>query len=240
MINHEIISVEGIDIALTRKSNLKNLYIRINPPDGHVTASVPANMSIDDVKAFVLQKWPKILQAREKFHAQPRQTKREYVSGETCYLWGNPLMLRVFYGGKCRVEVFREVIDMHVPEGAALEKRKTILTEWYRQELKRVVPNLMDDCCKRVGVSISGWGIRNMRTRWGSCNITDRKILLNLQLVKKPYRCLEYVVIHELVHLLEKNHTHRFRSLVAKFCPHWREIKTLLNSMPLDYVEDWT
>ncbi len=233
-------SVEGIDIALTRKSNLKNLYIRINPPDGHVTASVPASMSVDEVKAFVIQKWPQILKAREKFRAQPRQTKREYVSGETCYLWGNPLMLRVFYGGKCRVELFREVIDMHVPEGAAPEKRKSILTEWYRRELKRVVPTLMDDCCKRVGVSISGWAVRNMRTRWGSCNITDRKILLNLQLVKKPYRCLEYVVIHELVHLLEKNHTHRFTRLVAQYCPHWREIKTLLNSMPLDYVEDWT
>ena len=240
MISSEVISVEGLDIALTRKSALKNLYIRITPPDGSVTASAPLSMSIDEVKSFVIRKMPEILEARRKFQAQPRQTKREYVSGETCYLWGNPLMLRVIYGGKSKVEVFREVIAMHVPEGASITKRKSVLTEWYRHELKSVLPDVIDNCCRRVGVNITGWNVRNMRTRWGSCNITARRILLNLQLIKKPYRCLEYVVIHELVHLLEKNHTHRFRSLVERYCPNWRETRALLNSMPLDYVEDWS
>ena len=238
MISREIISVEGLDIALTRKNNLKNLYIRIFPPDGRVTASAPMNMSIDEVKSFVRQKMADILEAGRKFQTQPRQTKREYVSGETWYFLGRPLMLRVIYGGKSKVEVFREVIVMHVPEGANVSKRRSVLTEWYRHELKRILSGVIEECCRRVGVNITGWNVRNMRTRWGSCNTTRRSILLNLQLIKKPYRCLEYVVIHELVHLLERNHTHRFWSLVERFCPNWREIKTLLNSMPLDYIDD--
>ena len=231
-----VLVVEGLNVSITRKPNLKNTYIRVNPPNGDVTVSAPAKLSDEEVSELVRQNLAKILDARRKFQAQPRQSKREYVSGETLYLWGNQYMLRVIYGArKSSVVRYPEVIVLNVPDGTPLESRRRILTEWYRQELKRAMPHLVEECCARVGVPITGWNIRNMRTRWGSCNVKAGRILLNLQLVKKPYECLEYVVIHELVHLLERNHTRKFWGLVEKFCPHWKSRRELLNSQPLDY-----
>ena len=232
-----VIVVEGLSVRLTRKPDLKNTYIRINPPDGDVTVSAPAKLSDEEAGELIRKHLAKILEAQRKFQAQPRQTKREYVSGETLYLWGNQYMLRVVYGSrKSSVVRYPEVITLNVPDGTPTESRRRILTEWYRQELKRVVPSVIEECCSRVGVTISGWNVRNMRTRWGSCNIRERRILLNLQLVKKPPECLEYVIIHELVHLLERNHTRKFWRLVENFCPHWKSRRELLNSQPLDYI----
>ena len=232
-----VITVEGLNVTLTRKPNQKNTYIRINPPNGDVTVSAPLRLSVEEVSELVRQNLAKIQESRRKIQAQPRQTKREYVSGETLYLWGKQYMLRVVYGfAKSSVVRYPEVITLNVPDGTPMESRRRILTEWYRQELKRAMPSLVAECCSRVGVTITGWNVRNMRTRWGSCNIRERRILLNLQLVKKPPECLEYVIIHELVHLLERNHTRKFWRLVENFCPHWKSRRELLNSQPLDYI----
>ena len=147
-------------------------------------------------------------------------------------------MLQVIYGGKCcKIQRVPNRIIMTVPEGTQTDKRKSLLTEWYRGELKKFLAILLPECEKRVGVKINSCNVRNMKTRWGSCNISRKRILINLQLVKKPVECLEYVLIHELVHLLEKNHTNRFRSLVEKYYPAWREAKQILADMPLDYWE---
>ena len=129
-------------------------------------------------------------------------------------------------------------IIMTAPEGASEENRAKALTEWYRSELKRVLPTLLKQCEDRIGVEVNACNIKNMKTRWGSCNIPEKRILLNLQLVKKPVECLEYVIVHELVHLLEKNHTNRFRALVEKNYPNWKEARQLLTEMPLDHIED--
>lgn len=236
-----LLTVDGLTISLKRRPRQKNTYIRINPPDGNITISAPESMTLDDVKALVRKNMPAILEAVQRFQAQPRQPKREYVSGETCYLWGNQFMLRVIHENcRPRIEKFPGMIRMYVPEGTPPEKRRSILNDWYRQELKNALPRVISDNCSRIGVRITGWNIRNMRTHWGSCNTRDHRILLNLQLVKRPYECLEYVVIHELVHLLERNHTRRFWSLVEKFCPNWKSARDLLNSQPLDYVKDWS
>ncbi|MBQ9348436.1 MAG: M48 family metallopeptidase [Oscillibacter sp.] len=235
----EIMTIAGISIEVTRKERQKNLYIRINPPEANVTVSAPAKAAEDAIQYFVLRKMPEITKIRDRMLAQPRQSKREYVSGEACYLWGKPYMLQVICeGNRYRIEKTPQRIIMRAPEGASAESRGKALTEWYRRELKRVLPNILRQCEERIGVKAGACNIRYMKTRWGSCNIEEKRILINLQLVHKPVECLEYVVTHELVHLVEKNHSNRFRALAAKYCPNWKGAKQLLSEMPLDPLED--
>lgn len=239
MIDNETMIVAGISVEITRKQRQKNLYIRVNPPEGTVTVSAPAEATEDAIRYYVLRKVPEITKVRDRMLAQPRQSKREYVSGEACYLWGKPYMLQVIYeGNRYQIEKTPKRIIMHAPEGASTENREKALTEWYRGELKRVLPEILKRCEERIGVETSACNVKYMKTRWGSCNITEKRILLNLQLVHKPIECLEYVVTHELVHLVEKNHTNRFRALVEKYYPNWKEAKQLLSEMPLDPLDE--
>lgn len=239
MISNEATTIAGIPVEIKRKSGQKNLYIRVNPPEGTVTVSAPLEASDEAIHHFVLRKVPEITKVRDRMLAQPRQSKREYVSGEACYLWGKPYMLQVVYKGRrYHIEKTPNKILMTAPEGASEESREKALTEWYRSELKRVLPAILKQCEDRVGVEVNACNVKYMKTRWGSCNIPEKRILLNLQLVKKPVECLEYVIVHELVHLLEENHTNRFRALVEKYYPNWKEARHLLTDMPLDHFED--
>ena len=236
MINKKSIIIGNFEIHITKKTGQKNLYIRITPPNGDIIVSAPAGTSDKAIKNFVLQKIPEITKIQSRMKNQFRQSKREYISGETCYYWGEPNMLQVIYEGKrAKIKKVPNKIIMTVPDGTSEEKRKKLLTEWYRAELKRMLPILLERCEKKIEVKINSCKIRNMKTRWGSCNISKKSILINLQLVKKPIKCLEYVITHELVHLLEKNHTNKFRSLLDKYYPSWKEAKQILEEMPLDY-----
>lgn len=235
---NETMEISGLQIQILKKRNLKNLYIRVNPPEGNVTVSAPAGYPDEEIKLFVLRKLPEITRVRNKMNVQPRQSKREYVSGESCYLWGKPYMLQVVPDGKrYSIEKTPNKIIMTVPDGATTEGKEQALTEWYRAEVKRVLETVFETCKKKTGIDADEAKIKKMKTRWGTCNIDSRRIWINLQLAKKPPECLEYVVIHELVHLLEKNHTNRFNALVEEYCPTWKEAKKLLTEMPLDYIE---
>lgn len=238
MTNSTTSTIGGLPVEITRKSSLKNMYIRVNPPDGIVTVSVPNDIGDETIKNFVLKRMPEITKIRDRILAQVRQSKREYVSGESCYLWGKPYMLQVIYAGnRYHIEKTPSRIIMTAPVGSTEENREKAMTEWYRSELKRVLPSVLKQCEDRIGVATNACNVKYMRTRWGSCNIAEKRILINLQLVKKPVDCLEYVLTHELVHLLEKNHNNRFRSLVEKYCPNWKDAKQLLQDMPLDHME---
>ncbi len=234
----KIITVGILEIEVTKHSGQKNLYIRVNPPNGDVTASVPARTSDKVIKNFILRKMPEIIKIQDRMKKQFRQTKREYISGETCYYLGKPYMLQVIYEGRrSKIEKVSNKIIMTVPEGASYEKREKLLTEWYRKELKNILPIVLKQCENKTELKINSCNIRNMKTRWGSCNISKRNILINLQLIKKPIECLEYVLTHEFIHLIEKNHTKRFKSLLDKYYPAWKEAKQILTDMPLDYTE---
>ncbi len=237
MCNEEI-EVGGLPIEIFRKQNLKNLYIRVKPPEGKIVVSAPIEVMDSDIELFVLRKLPEINKVRDRMLAQERQSKREYVSGESHYLWGKPYRLQVVYEGtRKKIMKTPTKIIMTVPEGTDARSREILFNEWYRQELKRVLKTVILRCEKKTGIHADEYRIKNMKTRWGTCNIDKRRIWINLQLVKKPTECLDYVVIHELVHLLEKNHTHRFQALVEGFCPASREARKLLTEMPLDYLE---
>ena len=238
MTDKQSMTIGGISVDIIRKTNLKNMYIRVFPPDGTVTVSSSFEFKEDEIRLFVLNKLPEITKARNKMLSQLRQSKREYVSGESYYLWGKPYPLRVVYSGsRSKMEKMAGKLILTVPEGTDEAKREKIVTEWYRQEMKRILETQIPNCEKKAGISANEYKIRNMKTRWGTCNIGDGKITLNLQLAKKPPECLEYVLIHELVHLMEKNHTNRFYALVEEFCPNWKEAKKQLVAMPLDYIE---
>lgn len=238
MMHSEELIIGGLPIEIIRKSSLKNLYIRINPPEGNVTVSTPTELADEDIKLFIIKRLPEINKVREKMLSQERQSKREYVSGESHYLWGKPYRLQVVYDGK-RHSIIKTPtkIIMTVPKGADIKTREKYFIEWYRQELKGVLDLVIESCEKKTGLHANEYRIKNMRTKWGTCNIDKRRIWINLQLAKKPIECLEYVVIHELVHLIEKNHTNRFRALVEEYCPTWKEAKKILETMPLDYME---
>lgn len=238
MTDKKTITIGEISIDVIRKTNLKNMYIRVFPPDGTVTVNSSFEFKEEEIKLFVLNKLPEITKVRNKMLSQLRQSKREYVSGESFYLWGKPYPLRVVYDGNtAKVKKIAGKLILTVPEGADVLKRDKTVTEWYRKEMKRILEMQIASCEKKTGICASEYKIRNMKTRWGTCNIAERRITLNLQLVKKPPQCLEYVLIHELVHLMERNHTNRFYALVEEFCPAWKETKKLLASMPLDYIE---
>lgn len=231
-------TIGGIDMEIIKKTNLKNLYIRVLPPDGQVRVSAPTNCPDEEIRNFVLKRIPDLNKVITKFKNQPRQSKREYVSGESHYLWGKPYRLEVIYDDKkSEVQKIPNKIILRVPHDVDSAKREYILTEWYRQELKRVLVSVTKKCEKNTGLKANEYRVKNMRTKWGTCNIDKKRIWLNLQLVKKPMECLEYVLTHELVHLLEKNHTHRFHALVEKYYPTWKEAKKLLEEMPLDHME---
>lgn len=232
------LAVGDVSIIVTRKQTLKNLYVKILPPDGEVLVNAPAHLTDKELTNFLLGRMPEIYKHRQQMRSQPRQAKREFVSGEAHYLWGKPYKLQVVYGAT-RASVVKQSgkLIMNVPEGYNEKQREHVLTEWYRQELKRVLGSALSRCEKRVGVSANDCRIKNMRTRWGTCNITERRIWVNLQLVKKPAECLDYVLTHELVHLLEKNHTARFYELVERYFPTWREADAQLKEMPLDHLD---
>ncbi|WP_197028506.1 M48 family metallopeptidase [Mageeibacillus indolicus] len=230
--------IGGIEVKITKKSNLKNLYIRVKPPEGNVTITAPLNYPDDEIRLFVLKKLPEINAVRLRMRSQARQTKREFISGESHYLWGKPYRLEVEVGSnKYSIKKMPNKILFSVPEGASVEHKKKIFNEWYRSELKRVLQGLIPTVEERMNLCADEYRIKDMKTRWGTCNIYKKRIWINLQLAKKPIECLEYVLVHEMVHLLEKNHTHRFHALVGEFYPTWKDAKKTLESMPPDYLE---
>lgn len=234
----EIVKTCGIQVKVLKKRNLKNLYIRVNPPEGDITLSAPEGFPDEEIKLFLLRKLPEITKVRNKLNVQPRQSKREYVSGESFYLWGKTYRLQIVPNReKYSIEKTPNKIIMSVPEFATSEGKEHTLTEWYRMELKRALNTVFERCKKATGIDANEVQVKNMKTLWGTCNIKNRRVWVNLQLVKKPPECLEYIVIHELVHLLEKNHTNRFNALVEEYCPGWKEAKKLLVTMPLDYFD---
>ncbi|WP_391484638.1 SprT family zinc-dependent metalloprotease [Lactobacillus iners] len=230
--------IGGIEVKITKKSTLKNLYIRINPPKGNVTISAPLHYPDDDISLFVLKKLPEINAVRARMRSQLRQNKREFISGESHYLWGKPYRLDVAVGTKkYSIEKMPNKILFSVPKGASTANKEKVFNEWYRSELKRVLQSLIPIVEKRMNLSANEYRIKNMKTRWGTCNIDKKRIWINLQLAKKPIECLEYVLVHEMVHLLEANHTHKFHALVGKYYPTWKDAKKTLERMPLDYLK---
>ncbi|MCA9445194.1 MAG: M48 family metallopeptidase [Candidatus Omnitrophica bacterium] len=233
------ITVSGIPVDIVRK-DIKNLHVGVYPPMGRVRVAAPLAVNDDAVRLAVVGKLAWIKKQRARFEAQPRQSKREMISGESHYFLGRRYRLRVIeQDAPPRVEIrTRTRIDLYVRPNTPADKREEILNRWYRQELKSMVPPLLVGWQETLGVRANDWGIKKMKTKWGACNIEARRIWLNLELAKKPVQCLEYIIVHELVHLLERHHNDNFTALMNKFYPHWRSCREELNRAPLGHA-DW-
>ncbi|NNM59932.1 MAG: M48 family metallopeptidase [Legionellales bacterium] len=227
------ITLDDIVISITKKK-IKNLHLKIYPPDGTVKISAPLWMNMDQINAFVLSKSDWIKQQRTFFQEQRREPSRAYLDQENHLVWGNPYVLNVIETAhRPKVDMQDNHLFLHIPIGANEEKRAMILHAWYRDQLKQAIPPLIAKWEPCMNVKVEQFFIQRMKTRWGSCNPRSRNIRLNTELAKKPFTCLEYVVIHEMVHLLEPSHNARFKSLMTEFMPQWRFHRGELNQSGL-------
>ena len=228
--------ISGIPIEICKK-NIKNMHLYVKPPNGNVTVSVPLSMSDEAIERFLRTKTSWIKNQISRFQNQPRQSEREYITGETFYLWGKSYYLRVEDGNKNSLVLLGDKAVLTCRKESTVAQREGFVREWYRELLKIEVTRLLPKWEKITGLQAVSWQTKYMTTRWGTCNPKSGKIWLNVQLAKKPLECLEYIILHELLHFVEKNHNERFASLLDRYMPMWREIKVTLNGQFLDYME---
>lgn len=235
----EQIRISHMNVDLIRK-DIKHIHLAVYPPAGRVRISAPLNASDESIRLYALSKLNWIRRNQRKFEKQERETPREYVERESHYFLGKRYLLRLKKtSGAGYVKITgKSNLDLYVKPGASLEYKQNILTEWYRSELRTIVQPLIRKWEKKLDIQLKDWSIRKMKTKWGSCNIEERRILLNLELAKKPLHCVEYIIVHELMHLLERHHNARFRSLLDKHLPTWKQTRNELNRMPVSH-EEW-
>lgn len=232
------IKLGEISVDVVRKE-IKNIHLSVYPPTGRVRVSAPLRMSLDTIRIFVISKLDWIKTHQNKLQQQERETPREYLDRESHHFWGKRYLLRVI-----EKDAAPEVICLHnkmilrVRPETNKERKEAILEEWYREQLKEAVPSLIAKWEPLMGVTVRKFFVQRMKTRWGSCNHRTGSIRLNTELAKKRPECLEYVVVHEMAHLLEPSHNRRFLSLMDQFMPKWQFSRSELNQMPVRH-ESW-
>lgn len=232
------ITVSGLEVEVVRK-DIRNLHLAIYPPKGRVRVAAPSHVTDENVRLAVVSRLPWIRKRQKGFHEQVRQSKREYVTGESHFCFGRKYRLEVDQEDKHPRIEFRNAATMllHSPE-KEVRSQELIMTEWYRQQLKGAVPPLVEKWQSVTGVEVRDWRVKRMKTKWGSCNADAGRIWLNLELAKKPMRCIEYILVHEIIHLLKRRHNDTFVAYMDKFMPNWRSRRNELNSFPVSH-EDW-
>ena len=234
----ELIELGDVTIAVTRK-DVRNVHLSVHPPHGRVTLVAPLETRLDVARAYAISKLMWIRQQQEQLKNQARETPRAYVDRESHYLWGRRRLLKVeFADAKPSVKYDHRSITLTVRPGSDVEKRASVMHEWHKSLLHAVVPGLVSKWQEKIGVEVQHYFLQRMKTKWGSCNYSAANIRINTELVKKPKDLLEYVVVHELVHLLEPNHSDRFVEILQHHYPTWRDARAELNELPLA-AEEW-
>jgi len=231
--------VGGITVEVVRKT-IKNLHLGVYPPNGRVRVAAPLAVSDEAVKLAVVSRLGWIKRQQAKFDAQSRQSQREMIQGESHYFLGRRYRLNVITHDKAGKVVLRTktIMDLYVRQETTAEQRERVLQRWYREKLRELIPPLLEKWQQALGVQVTHWGIKKMKTKWGGCNVEAKRIWLNLELAKRPVQCLEYIIVHELVHLLERRHNERFTAHMEKVLPSWKSLRALLNRGPLGH-EVW-
>ena len=232
------LSVRGIDIDVVYK-DIKNLHIGVYPPMGRVRVAAPKRLDDDQVRLAIIQRLPWIKRRREQLQTAERQSEREMVTGESHYVWGTRHRLKVVERpGRPHLELDGSRLLLYVPAGTSTARRRELLDHWYREQLRNAIPVAIATWEGKLDVAVPKWSIRRMKTKWGSCNRETGHIWFNVELAKKHPDCLEYIVVHEMTHYLERNHGGRFTSLMDRFLPDWRSRRDQLNHAPLGH-EEW-
>lgn len=231
--------VSNIHVDVIKK-DIKNMHLAVYPPNGKVRLATPMDVNDDTIRLFTISKLGWIKKQQRKFHDQHRQSSRKYVNRESHYFFGKRYLLKVIEDDKpAKVEIKGKTkIELHVRPNSTIEQRQTVMNKWCRDELKKVASSIIPKWEKKMHVALDSWGVRQMKTKWGTCNQEKKRILLNLELSKKPIHCIEYIVVHELVHLFERNHNEQFKAYMDKYLPNWKSLRRDLNRLPVSHV-DW-
>jgi len=219
--------------------DIENIHLSVYPPTGRVRISAPSWMSLDTIRVFAISKLGWIKQQQKKLQEQERETPREYLDRESHYVWGKRYLLKVIEAnGAPSVELTHSQMLLRARSGADEAKKQAVVEEWYREQLKQAVPLLIAKWEPLMGVKVERFFVQRMKTKWGSCNHRARSIRLNTELAKKPPECLEYIVVHEMTHLLEPTHNDHFVALMDRFMPKWQFYRDQLNRLPVSH-QDW-
>jgi len=234
------ITVSGINIDVVRKQ-IKNIHLAVYPPTGRVRIAAPITTSEDAIRLFTLTKLGWIKRQQLKFRQQERITPREYKQRESHYFLGKRYLLNIIDTSGSSKIVIKNIrtLELHIKPDSPAKKMHQVLTEWYRQQLKRLIPALVRKWEPILQVKVNEIRIKQMKTKWGACNIEAKRIWLNLELSRKPEQCLEYILVHEMVHLLERHHNERFHLLMSRHLPNWERLKKELNLLPVSHA-DWS
>jgi predicted metal-dependent hydrolase len=234
----EIILLGKLSIMVIRK-DVKNVHLSVYPPDGRVTLVAPIATRLEVVRAYAISRLGWIRQQQEKLKSQARETPRQFVERESHYLWGRRHLLSVTHQDvKPFVSIDHKRITLTVRPGSDSEKRAGVIHDWHKSLLHEAVPQIIDKWQRKLKVKVKGYFLQRMKTKWGSCNPQAGSIRINTELAKKPKDLLEYVIVHEMVHLLEPKHSERFIAILQKHYPSWREARAELNELPLT-AEIW-
>ncbi len=234
----QLIDLGSTQVEVTKK-DIKNIHLSVCPPNGKIKISAPERMELDIIRIYAISKLNWIKKQQTKLNKQDRETPREYVNKESHFFLGKRYLLRVVEQNQpFKVVLRHSTITLRVRPNTSTEKRKELLDEWYREQLKQSIPSVIEKWEKIMKVNVGSFSVRRMKTKWGTCNASTKRILLNLELAKKPKECLEYIVVHEILHLLERHHNDNFKKYMDKLLPQWRYIKNTLNKSPLAH-EEW-
>lgn len=229
----ETIELGDVHVVLTRK-DVKHVHLTVHPPTGWVSLVAPRSTRTEVARAYVITKLGWIRDQRRKLRSQAREAPRQFVTRESHYLWGRRYMLAVTeVDEKPQVTVSPRKLTLQVRPGSPAQKREEVMHEWHKAQLHAALPSLISKWERKLGVRVSGYFVQRMKTKWGSCNPRKQNIRLNTELVKKPKDLLEYVLVHEMAHLLEPNHNERFVAILDRHWPQWRESRAELNALPL-------
>jgi predicted metal-dependent hydrolase len=234
----ERLDLGEISVEVTFKK-IKNVHLSVYPPTGRVRISAPARMTLDTIRVFAISKLGWIKQQQRKLREQERETPREYLNLESHYLWGKRYLLRVIEGDWApSIELQHSRLLLRVRPGTTDEMKREIAAQWYRNHVRTVAPSVIARWSPVMGVTVERFYVQQMKTKWGSCNHRAGTIRLNTELAKKPKECLEYIVVHEMAHLLEPTHNARFIALMDRLMPNWRLRRDHLNQLPVRH-EEW-
>jgi predicted metal-dependent hydrolase len=227
----------AVDVVL---KDIKNVHLGVYPPTGRVRISAPKRMSLDNIRVFAISKLGWIKQQQRKLRGQERETPREYLDRESHYVWGKRYLLRtVEEHAEPKIVLRHSKMILRAGSGTNRDAKQAIVARWYREQIKAAVPDLIAKWEPIIRVNVKRVFVQKMKTKWGSCNLGRCSIRLNTDLAKKPHECLEYIVVHEMVHLLEPTHNARFVALMDRHMPQWRVCRDQLNQLPVRY-EKWT
>ena len=230
------IRVSDFTVNIIRKE-IKNIHLSVYPPQGNVRVSVPSDTTNEKIRLLVISKLAWIRTQQKKFLTQQRQEKRKFVSGETHYLFGTKFRLKVInVTSKPKIIKKNDILEMYISKRSSIKMRNQLFEKFYRKELEKILSTFVEKWSKKVMATPNEVRIRKMKTRWGTCNSDDKRIWLNLELAKKPKICISYVVLHEVIHLIEKKHSEKFIGILDSLMPNWNAIRDELNMYPLSHT----